>query len=103
MPRAPTTHRLQGQPAPRRKPAIDLRDGFRGRKRQEAKARVFIRDGARCQGCKRITSEEESHLDHIIPLSAGGSHADKNLQTLCHRCSKVKTASEQRRGGGRKV
>ena len=40
-----------------------------------------------------------SHVDHIRPLSAGGSHAASNLQTLCHACHNYKTAHDGSRKG----
>lgn len=44
-----------------------------------------------------------TEVDHITPLSAGGTHAESNLQTLCHSCHGRKTAAEKRqRGGGGK-
>lgn len=34
-------------------------------------------------------------VDHIIPLSAGGTHHDANLRAMCHRCHSSRTARDQ--------
>lgn len=39
-------------------------------------------------------------VDHIIPLAADGTHADDNLQSLCHSCHSRKTAMAQRGRSG---
>ncbi|WP_373876145.1 HNH endonuclease [Leminorella grimontii] len=51
--------------------------------------RIFQRDGFQCKQCgeKRYLT-----IDHIIPLSRGGSSDDENLQTLCMRCNCSKGA-----------
>lgn len=52
-----------------------------------ARASVYKRDGHRCVECaatKRLT------LDHIVPLSKGGSNRQDNLQTLCVPCNEAK-------------
>jgi 5-methylcytosine-specific restriction enzyme A len=45
-----------------------------------------------CTGKGRVTAATE--IDHIIPLSKGGTYDDDNLQPLCTECHKVKTASD---------
>lgn len=54
--------------------------------------RVFERDGFRCQICGRKTRGVVPQLraptvDHIVPLSKGGSHTYDNLQCACYRCN----------------
>ncbi len=51
------------------------------------RARVFVRDGARCRRCGSTLALE---VDHIEPLSCGGDDALNNLQTLCRRCNRRK-------------
>lgn len=51
-----------------------------------------------CQtpGCPWPASE----VDHIVPLSAGGTHDRDNLQALCKRCHSAKTMGEYNRARG---
>lgn len=51
--------------------------------------RVWDRDGWTCQRCG---SHVELTVDHIIPLAAGGTDDDDNLQTLCFSCNASKGA-----------
>lgn len=62
------------------------------RRRMSAKTSqiVFDRDGRKCLHCgttQRLT------IDHIWPVSRGGSDDLENLQTLCHSCNSKKGAS----------
>jgi 5-methylcytosine-specific restriction protein A len=58
---------------------------------------VIRRDLNICQSCKvaiHIT-KKPPEIDHIQPVSEGGSYTDiDNLQCLCSRCHKKKTAKE---------
>ena len=58
----------------------------------------FLAAGGRCAGCGwRIQPGQRWDLDHIRPLSEGGSNADCNLQVLCRTCHGVKSSSEHTR------
>ena len=56
---------------------------------------VFVRDGWKCKACGIKTPEKNRgttlsnapELDHIIPLSKGGSHTMQNTQCLCRYCN----------------
>ncbi len=48
------------------------------------KARIKDRDGNKCLICN---SREQLTIDHIIPLSEGGTNDDHNLRTLCYPCN----------------
>lgn len=75
--------------------------------------RIFARDGFQCRHCGHHIGETQTHaqieqarrdggirkdadpreiltIDHIWPLSAGGTDADDNLQTLCLDCNQQK-------------
>jgi len=48
---------------------------------------VLVRDGGRCRRCRSATNLE---VDHLIPVSKGGSSEQSNLQTLCRKCNRHK-------------
>jgi 5-methylcytosine-specific restriction protein A len=103
LPNAPKRFQPAGKQAKPSKPwqssKGDLRKGFRGAKRQEAKKRILERDGYVCQICGcLLEGMRDSILDHVIPLSQGGSHEDDNLQSTCIACSAQKSAKESRDG-----
>lgn len=52
---------------------------------------VMQRDGFRCRQCG---SDDNLTLDHIVPQSKGGSHAEENLQVLCRSCNSAKKNRE---------
>jgi 5-methylcytosine-specific restriction protein A len=60
--------------------------------------RIFDRDGWTCAKCGRLVTEAEAELDHIKPLSRGGTHDDANLATLCIACHRTKTRRERQKG-----
>lgn len=63
--------------------------------------KVFIRDGWRCQICKRQTplrlrgtnKPRAPELDHILPLACGGDHTYANTQCTCRECNGMKGAT----------
>ncbi|MYS58704.1 MULTISPECIES: HNH endonuclease [Streptomycetaceae] len=52
------------------------------------KAKILVRDRFRCQFCG---SPRKLEVDHIIPVSRGGSWEPDNLWTLCQSCHKRKS------------
>lgn len=78
--------------------------GRGGRPWRRLRDAVLKRDRylCQCQQCKadkRVTLAEE--VDHIIPISEGGTDDMKNLQAINAQCHKVKTAKEAARGAAR--
>jgi hypothetical protein len=65
------------------------------RKPLSARKRYFIikRDRYMCRICKAAGVELE--IDHIVPVSRGGSDTLDNLQTLCVPCNRSKAAQLQ--------
>jgi 5-methylcytosine-specific restriction endonuclease McrA len=51
---------------------------------------VFHRDGYRCRECGATNLETSLEVDHIIPVSQGGTDELENLQTLCCMCNRAK-------------
>lgn len=54
--------------------------------------RVLDRDAHRCRACGRSGADFGVRLevDHVIPISKGGSNEIGNLRTLCRRCNRGK-------------
>jgi hypothetical protein len=59
-----------------------------------ARWRVLMRDGFRCKGCGRSGHDAgvKLEVDHIKPVSRGGSDSLRNLRTLCFECNRGKGA-----------
>jgi 5-methylcytosine-specific restriction endonuclease McrA len=56
------------------------------------RVRMFVwqSDGGRCVTCG---CQERLEYDHIIPLAAGGSNTERNIQLLCEPCNRKKGAT----------
>ena len=52
---------------------------------------VFVRDNYKCVECGCTQKEGTLHIDHIIPISKGGTDELSNLQTLCKECNLSKS------------
>lgn len=54
-----------------------------------AKLRIMVlnRDKSTCVMCGRKAPEVVLHVDHIVPVSEGGTTTLDNLQTLCADCN----------------
>lgn len=53
---------------------------------------MFLRRNPLCKTCGAIARE----VDHMIPITAGGSQSDENLQALCKTCHNRKTNAERK-------
>ena len=69
--------------------------------RDEMRTQVFKEQGGLCASCKQEIIQDYRHpyvLDHIRPIAMEGSMWDReNLQVLCERCNKQKTARDMGR------
>jgi 5-methylcytosine-specific restriction enzyme A len=73
--RGPGTNRMNIKPSKRRK--------------------VFERDGHRCRMCGAVGGDENPlTIDHVVPLSHGGTNEQRNLQSLCLTCNMRKNRHE---------
>ncbi len=57
---------------------------------EDVRHAVWRRDEGRCVQCG---SQERLEFDHIIPVSRGGASTERNLQLLCERCNREKSAT----------
>lgn len=58
---------------------------------------LFFRQRGMCANCTRKivrSGRNGAHLDHITPLSKGGSNWPWNLQFLCAHCNRTKHAKD---------
>lgn len=69
--------------------------GFDMAKRKEITKKVrfeiFKRDGFKCQYCGAHPPSVVLEVDHIHPVSTGGSNDDDNLVTACFGCNRGKS------------
>lgn len=56
-------------------------------------AALFKAQKGRCGYCRK-SIKDDFHVDHIQPLSKGGSNWPRNLQLLCARCNQTKHAAD---------
>ena len=55
---------------------------------QRVRIQVLDRDNSTCQLCgATIKDGVKLHVDHIVPISKGGTNDMDNLQTLCDKCN----------------
>lgn len=64
---------------------------------------VFKRDGYKCCECSKTKNESSLEIDHILPISRGGSDELDNLQTLCSACNRSKSNRVYTKENGDKV
>ena len=61
--------------------------GRNSKQKRALKERLFERDGERCCYCKRKLKFQYATLEHVVPLSQGGSWNISNLLLACRRCN----------------
>ena len=80
---------------------IDLRLGITFKKldkrilSKKIKQEILLRDNYTCQNCGKksetLSQDIKLHIDHIIPLSKGGTNEPSNLRVLCSNCNLLKS------------
>ena len=86
---------------PKLKRRRSLRKGKRGARHPETKRRKWTirmlvsKTGGRCEYCSCQTTRvkdtpTEMTIDHIVPVSRGGSDEVGNLRLACRRCNEEK-------------
>lgn len=56
--------------------------------------KVLERDSFTCQYCGRSAPDVVLHVDHVVPVSKGGSNDPSNLVTACETCNLGKSDME---------
>ncbi len=68
--------------------------GARGRLTARDEAGIWAAQRGRCGYCRQRVARPAAHLDHIVPLAAGGAHDRRNVQFLCAPCNLRKGARD---------
>lgn len=85
----PTTPANRTTPGAKGKPGGYTREPIGAKLRYD----ILTRDKFRCVKCGAKQDEHtQLHVDHIKPVSRGGTNDPSNLQTLCARCNLGKGA-----------
>jgi 5-methylcytosine-specific restriction endonuclease McrA len=100
------TRRPDRSPRPRspRRPSIAAQEpNHRARDPLPAALRfgILARDGFRCRYCGRTGDSPGVvlHVDHVVPVVAGGDSSEGNLVTACDECNLGKGTRTVLRGG----
>lgn len=67
--------------------SANYRHGRRENVSKTVRVRVFQRDNFKCVFCGRGAESTTIELDHIHPVTLGGTNDIENLQTLCADCN----------------
>ncbi len=84
-----SVHRIALPRAPRGFPRHRHRVLAKNQKRHVKRA-TFRDCGRRCVYCGSSLGLDLATLDHVHPLSHGGTHAPGNLVAACQRCNQLK-------------
>lgn len=59
----------------------------------QLRRRVFAKGGGKCWYCGVILKMETFHVEHMTPISRGGTHEFDNLVPACKPCNSKKQGS----------
>ena len=59
----------------------------------------FRKQFMKAKSCVKCQSLDFLEIDHIVPVSAGGSHEIENLQVLCRSCNRKKSSKTGEKHG----
>ncbi len=62
---------------------------------QKDKEFLYKRQNGKCNGCVTKFPARNMTVDHVRPLSKGGSDKPSNLQLLCNSCNSMKGTGTQ--------
>lgn len=51
---------------------------------------IYIRDKGTCGICGKFVPPDSFTVDHIVPISKGGTYDYSNLQCCCRKCNQLK-------------
>ena len=51
------------------------------------KKEILQKSGGRCAHCGKPLTHKNATIDHVIPISKGGTNENDNLVALCHECN----------------
>ena len=68
---------------------------------QATAQRILKRDGHHCYLQSRDCAGTATQVDHIRPISQGGTDTDDNKAAICEPCHRAKTARESAAGRAR--
>ena len=56
----------------------------------QEKLDIYVRDKGRCGICGQFVPPNAYTIDHIVPISKGGTYDYSNLQCCCSACNRMK-------------
>lgn len=72
----------------------EMRQKFEKNKPQLMKELLKVK-GFNCYICKKKLKENNGTIDHVVPISLGGTNDVENLEFCCHDCNQLKSAQTE--------
>lgn len=72
--------------------SVDKRIDFYNDK--ESRLRIYERDNYKCYKCGKLLTRWDATIDHIVPVSRGGTNQKDNLVTCCLMCNSKRRNKE---------